>query len=60
MELNIPGTRDGEFKTSILSEQKRVLLMLDNIIRALFLAGVSTRKTGKVMEQDIQKLQQLK
>lgn len=50
MELNIPRTRDGEFKTNILPERKRVLFMLDDLIRALFLAGVSTRKTGKVIE----------
>ena len=49
MELNIPGTGDGEFKTSILPARKRVLFMLDDIIRALFLAGVLTRKTGKVI-----------
>ena len=37
MKLNIPRTRDGEFKTSILPERKRVLFILDDVIRVLFL-----------------------
>ncbi len=34
MELNIPRTRDGNFKTSIMPERKRVTFMLDEIINA--------------------------
>jgi putative transposase len=50
MELDIPRTRDGNFKPSILPERKRVTFMLDEIVRALFYAGLSSRKTGEVVK----------
>jgi len=50
MDLNVPRTRDGNFKTSILPERKRVMFMLDDVIRAMFISGVSARKAGKVIE----------
>jgi len=49
MELEIPRTRDSEFKHSILPERKRIIFILDDIIRAMFIAGVSARKTSKVL-----------
>ncbi|ADR18111.1 IS256-like element ISCni1 family transposase [Calditerrivibrio nitroreducens] len=49
MELEIPRTRDGNFKPSIIPERKRVTFMLDDVIRALFTAGLSSRKTGEVI-----------
>ena len=49
MELEIPRTRDSGFKHSILPERKRIIFMLDDIIRAMFIAGVSARKTGKIL-----------
>jgi transposase-like protein len=36
MELEIPRTRDGNFKPSIIPERKKVIFMLDDVIRALF------------------------
>ena len=50
MELDIPRTRDGNFKPSIIPERKRVTFMLDEIVRALFYAGLSSRKTGEVIK----------
>jgi len=54
MELEIPRTRDGNFKSSILPERKRVTFLLDDIIRAMFVAGISTRKIGKVLQELLQ------
>jgi transposase-like protein len=50
MELEIPRTRDGNFKPSIIPERKKVIFMLDDVIRALFCAGLSARKTGDVIK----------
>ena len=50
MDLEIPRTRDGNFKPSIIPERKRVTFMLDDVVRALFFAGLSARKTGDVIK----------
>ena len=50
MELSIPRTKDGKFKSEVLPERKRVMFLLDDIIRAMFISGVSSRKAGKVLE----------
>jgi len=50
MELKIPRTRDGEFKSDILPSRKRACFMLEEIVQAMFIAGVSTRKTGEVIK----------
>ena len=50
MELNIPRTRDGKFKSSILPERKRAVFMLDEVVRALFISGVSSRKVGEIIK----------
>ena len=49
MELEITKTRDGNFKSSIISESKSVTFMLDDIVKVLFYAGLSARKTGEAM-----------
>ena len=49
-ELEIPRTRDGNFKPSIIPERKRVTFILDDVVRALFFAGLSARKTGDVIK----------
>jgi len=54
MELEIPRTRDSGFKHSILPERKRIIFMLDDIIRAIFIAGASARKTGKGLKKLLQ------
>jgi len=54
MELEISKTRDNGFKPSILPERKRIIFMLDYIIRAMFITVVSARKTGKVLEELLQ------
>ena len=50
MELKVPRTRDGEFKTEILPSRKRTCFMLEEIVKAMFIAGVSTRKTGEIIK----------
>jgi transposase-like protein len=50
MELEIPRTRDGNFKPGIIPERKRVTFMLDDVVRALFCAGLSSRKTREVIK----------
>ena len=47
MELNIPRARDGKFKPSVLPERKRMTFMLDDIVRAMFLAGIPSRKNRR-------------
>lgn len=49
MKLEIPRSRDGNFKPSIMPERKRVTFMLDDVVRALFYTGLSARKTGEVI-----------
>ena len=51
LELDVPRTRDNGFKPSILPERKRVTFLLDDIIRAMFIAGLSARKTGEVLKE---------
>ncbi len=46
MEQEKPRTRDGNFKSSIIPERKKVTLMIDDVIKALFYAGLSFRKVG--------------
>ena len=50
MDIEVPRTRDGSFKPSLLPPRKRFLFSLDKLIIALFEAGVTTRKTVKVIE----------
>ena len=50
MELKIPRTRDGEFKSELLPSRKRACFMLEEVVEAMFIAGVSTRKTGEVIK----------
>lgn len=50
MELEIPRTRDGNFKPSIIPERKRITFVLDDILQALFYAGLSSRKTTEVIK----------
>ena len=50
MELKIPRTRDGEFKSCLLPSRKRACFMLEEVVEAMFIAGVSTRKTGEVIK----------
>ena len=49
MEIRVPRSRDSGYKPEILPERKRVMFMLDEIIRAMFISGISTRKTVKVV-----------
>ena len=50
MDISVPRTRDSKFKSEALPERKRVMFMLDDIVRAMFESGVSSRKAGKVLE----------
>jgi len=51
LDLDIPRTRDNGFKPSILPERKRVTFLLDDVIKAMFIAGLSARKTGEVLKE---------
>ena len=45
MELSVPRTMDGKFKSETLPERKRVMFMFDDIIRrSMFVSGVLSRK----------------
>ncbi len=50
MDISVPRIRDSKFKSKALPERKRVMFMLDDIVRAMFELGVSSRKAGKVLE----------
>ena len=49
MEIRVPRSRDSEYKPDILPERKRVIFMLDEIIQAMFISGISTRRTVRVI-----------
>ena len=51
LDLDVPRTRDNGFKPSILPERKRVTFLLDDVIKAMFIAGLSARKTGEVLKE---------
>ncbi|BBB31823.1 transposase mutator type [Thermotomaculum hydrothermale] len=50
IELQIPRTRDSQFKVKWLPQRKRVMFFLEDIVEAMFIAGVSTRKTAGVIK----------
>lgn len=48
--LTVPRDRDGEYHPELLERYKRVDRGLDEVIRQMFLCGVSTRKVGDILE----------
>ena len=49
-DLRVARTRDGEFNTSLLPYRKRYTVEFENLVYALFYAGISTGKISKVLE----------
>ena len=50
-DIQVPRSRDNGFKSTILPERHRYSVDLEELIRALILAGVSSRKLGEVLKQ---------
>lgn len=49
--LAIPRSRDGGFRPSVLPRYQRRMGDVDRLIRAVFLAGVSTRRVGRTLAE---------
>lgn len=50
-DLRVPRSRDGGFKSQLLPHRRRSVEETQELVRALLLAGVSTRKIGEVLKQ---------
>ncbi len=50
-DLEIPRSRDGGFHPSVVDRYQRRLPQVDELIRNVFLGGVSTRQVGPVLAQ---------
>ncbi len=48
--LRVPGTRDGNFRSVLLPYRKKYTADVEEVIRALFIAGISQRKLAQVLE----------
>ena len=49
LHLRVPRTRSGQFQTQVLVRYARREPVVDQALRAVFLAGVSTRQTGRAL-----------
>lgn len=49
-DLRVPRTRDGGFHSVFLPYRKRYTADIEEVIRALFIAGISQRKLAQVLE----------
>ena len=49
--LRVPRSRDGGFKSELLPHRRRTIEQTPELLRALIIAGVSTRKIGEVFKQ---------
>ena len=49
MELKVPRTRSGKFHTRVLERYGRRSPVVDQALKEVFLAGVSTRQTGAAL-----------
>ncbi len=50
-DLRVPRSRDGGFKSQLLPHRRRSVEETQELVRALLMAGVSTRKIGEVLKQ---------
>jgi transposase-like protein len=50
-DLEIPRARDGAFVPSVLPRYQRRMAAVDRLIRAVFLAGISTRRVGRTLAE---------
>ncbi len=49
--LRVPRSRDGGFKSQLLPHRRRGVEETEELVRALIIAGLSTRKIGEVFKQ---------
>jgi len=49
--IRVPRSRDGGFKRELLPYRRRTIKKTPELLRALIMAGVSTRKIGEVFKQ---------
>jgi len=49
-DLRVPRTRDGNFRSVFLPYKKKYTEDMEEVIKALFIAGVSQRKLAQVLE----------
>lgn len=50
-DLEIPRSRDGGFRPSVLPRYQRRMAAVDRLVQAVFLAGVSTRRVGRTLAE---------
>lgn len=50
LELTVPRDREGNYHPSLFEAHKRIDKSLDEVIRSMFLSGVSTRKVGDILD----------
>jgi len=49
-ELRVPRTRDGRFRPTVLPRYQRRQAAVNGLLQDVFLAGVSTRRVGEVVQ----------
>ena len=49
--LKVPRTRDGKFHSVLIPYKRKNTFKLDQIVRALFTSGISTRKIGDILKE---------
>jgi len=49
-DLRVPRTRDGNFRSVLIPYRKRYTADIEEVIKALFIVGVSRRKLAEVLE----------
>ena len=50
MDLRVPRSRDGRFRSAVLPRYQRRQPAVNRLLRDVFLAGVSTRRVGEVVQ----------
>ncbi len=50
-DLKVPRTRDGNFHSLLIPYKRRNTFELDQIVKALFVSGISTRKIGEILKE---------
>ena len=49
-DLHVPRSQDGRFKSQLLPHRRRSVEETQELVRALLMAGVSTRKIGEILK----------
>ena len=50
-DLELPRSRDGGFRSAVVPRYQRRMATVDRLIQAVFLAGVSTRRVGRILAE---------